>query len=267
MTGPLHYKISTIATSRADDVAYRALRDIATLTADFEDARIIGGHMTSLLLHAFPVDGVDARRTADADAAVSTEVAASGSMHDLLLGAGYVATSGNHYELKESEQLTRAVDLLVPARDAVFRTEVIGDRGFDATPGLGLALAAPPITIDGTVLLTDGQTLTFTARVPPVEHAVVLKAYALRDRRKAKDLADLYRLLMIARAHQEDPAPIGGWKLARSPATGSRLDAATALHAVADRAPQAQMRGLFDEALVTPERFAFLVRTHIARPT
>ena len=49
------------------DAADAALADVAEITNRIEDVRIVGGHMASLLLAAFPVDGALLRRTADAD--------------------------------------------------------------------------------------------------------------------------------------------------------------------------------------------------------
>jgi hypothetical protein len=56
-----------VATEYADELSLRALADIAEVTAD-HDVRIVGGQMASLLLTAFPVSGIAARRTRDAAA-------------------------------------------------------------------------------------------------------------------------------------------------------------------------------------------------------
>ncbi len=45
------------ATSRADDLALRALAEIAAITSD-ENVRIVGGQMVALLMAAFPVPGI-----------------------------------------------------------------------------------------------------------------------------------------------------------------------------------------------------------------
>lgn len=123
----------TVSTSNAEDAAYRALRDVAEATDDIEDARIVGGHMVGLLVTAFPTALAIIRRTADADAAVSTQVAASGALHSAFIGAGYEPTTGNRYESEDG----RAIDVLVPS-DNRFRQVELGGRGFDAVPGLRL---------------------------------------------------------------------------------------------------------------------------------
>jgi hypothetical protein len=102
--------VQTVATSKADDAAYLALEDVVGITEDLDDVRVVGGQMASLLLTAFPVAGAVIRRTADADAAISTSIAASGRIHRALTNAGYIGTSGNHYAKGRLE-----VDLLVPS--------------------------------------------------------------------------------------------------------------------------------------------------------
>ena len=87
-------RVELVATTNADELSLRSLAEISAITAD-QDVRIIGGQMASLLLTAFPVSGIDLRRTRDADAAITTELAGSGVIHQRLLDNGYAATSGN----------------------------------------------------------------------------------------------------------------------------------------------------------------------------
>lgn len=219
----------SVATSNADDASFLALADIVTATAHLDDIRIVGGHMATLLVIAFPAPGIIVRRTADADAATTTSVAGSGILHESLTAAGYVATSGNRYEKGE-----RAIDLLVPSPDASFHTAVHGDRAFDAGPGLTLALAADPLELDVHVLLTSGEQLEMLVRVPTVEIAVILKAYAITSRNAPKDYSDLFNLLTVARHHHS--AAIGGWRLSESPLRGARADTVRILNGIASGA-------------------------------
>jgi hypothetical protein len=92
----LRRRAELAATSRADDLALRALAEIVEITSD-ENVRIVGGQMVSLLLAAFPVSGIAPRRTRDADTAITTELAGSGVLHDRLIDCGWVATAGNNY--------------------------------------------------------------------------------------------------------------------------------------------------------------------------
>ncbi|WP_188744813.1 hypothetical protein [Agromyces bauzanensis] len=141
----------------------------------------MGGQMVALLLDAFPSAGVVPRRTADADAAVSTMVAGSGILHQELTAAGYQATAGNNYR-----RSGRSIDVLIPAPAGHFIRQEQGGRAFDAAPGIRLALAAEPIIVDANVTMLDGSLLSFTARVPSPEVAVILKAYAIQGRFAAK---------------------------------------------------------------------------------
>ncbi|TXK19106.1 hypothetical protein [Homoserinibacter sp. GY 40078] len=207
---------STVSTSAADDLAFRALADVCSITREL-DARIVGGQMVGLLLTAFPTPNAIPRRTADADAALSTQLASTGDVHRRLTDAGYEATSGNSYS-KSGQR----IDLLVPSNDGSFHSTELGGRAFDSAPGLSLALAAEPIAISVDVTLTDGSTAEFIARVPPVEIAVILKANSYGSRLAERDLTDLHNLLWIAQSY--GTAEIGGWQL-DSATAGARGDA------------------------------------------
>jgi hypothetical protein len=143
----LRRRIELVATAYADELSLRSLAEISAITAD-QDVRIIGGQMGSLLLAAFPVAGIAARRTRDADAAITTELAGSGLIHQRLLDHGYIATTGNSYTRPAPDLAVAggpvpelAVDLLVPSLDGRFRPQEHGGRSFDSAPGLALALA------------------------------------------------------------------------------------------------------------------------------
>lgn len=253
-----------VATSRADDLSLRALADVAHITAE-GDARIVGGQMSSLLLTTFPVTGVPPRRTRDADTAITTELAGTGILHDRLIALGYSATSGNSYSKPVPELASpgspapeQSVDLLVPSLDGRFHPSEHGGRAFDAAPGLALALAAAPIVIDVGATLLDGTLLEFTVRVPTVEIAVVIKALASASRNESRDIDDLYRLLEIANGYSSEE--IGGWRLDSAGLTGSRRDAASALHALA------RDRRRLSGADVPAARLATLIAARVARP-
>jgi hypothetical protein len=135
--------VELVATAYADELSVRSLAEISAITAD-QNVRIIRGQMASLLLTAFPVPGIDVRRTRDADAAITTELAGSGVIHQRLLDHGYTAASGNSYTRPVPELAVAggpvpelAVDLLIPSLDGRFQPQEHGGRAFDAAPGLG----------------------------------------------------------------------------------------------------------------------------------
>lgn len=247
----------TVSTSRADDAAYRALNDVAAATEHIDDARIVGGQMVGLLVTAFPTAAAIIRRTADADAAVSTQVAASGALHVAFTRAGYEPRSGNRYERDDG----RAIDVLVPS-EYRFRHVELGGRGFDAVPGLRLILAADPIVLDVDVTLTDDSRLRFTVKVPTVEHALVLKALTVRSRNAPKDLVDIHNLLQIAYLNEADD--IGGWRIDEPERSGTRGDAQHVLHELAGTAHRSPM---VNRSGVRPEVLVALIRAKVGQPS
>lgn len=243
--------------SLADDAAFESLADAVQATADLPDVRIVGGHMAGLLLAAFPVGDLAARRTNDADAGVSTEVAGTQIVHERLVAADYEPEGGNRLVKGD-----RAIDLLVPSLDGRFHPTIIEGRAYDATPGLALALSGDPIVIDLSVVYLDGREDRFDVRVPPLEAAVVLKAGASVTRSAAKDITDLFHLLSIRNVHGDTET--GGWRLSEDGPIGSRRDAARILHGLADGA---RRNRLFSEAEVPPSAFTALVREYVAAPS
>ncbi|MFE1591853.1 hypothetical protein [Nocardia sp. NPDC058705] len=222
--------------------------------------------MVQTLVHVYPTELAVVRGTADADAGVSTQIAASRHFHDQLLCRAYSDTSGNRYERKPPDSHDRAgentmitVDLLVPSSGPQ-RTVIIGGRGFDPGPGLGLALATAPLRVDVTVRMLDGgQCLEFAILVPDVEVAVALKALAWQSRRADKDLMDLASLFEIVNEHR---AGLSQWALDRAPLIGVRLDAARALGLLLVMLD----KGRVNRSLLLnqpPSRLATLIRKHV----
>lgn len=203
--------------------------------------------------HSVSLTATSPRRTADADAAIETHLAVSGAAHQLLTQAGYQAKAGNSYTRDDQQ-----IDLLVPSRTGRFQTEQLGGRGFDAAPGLSLALAGEPIMVNTTVELLGGEVLTFAARVPTVEIAVVLKASSFQSRRADRDLVDLHNLLWIVEDYDADV--IGGWSLGH-PQNATRRDAQRSLIAVATLMSARSARPKVEVEL---EALVALIRRHVS---
>lgn len=122
--------VETVATSHADDAAYLALEDVARVTEQLDDVRVVGGYMASLLLTAFAVRGAVIRRTADADAAIPATIAASGQIQH--------RTDGCRLHRQQSQPLHEGpleVDLLVPSGTAQFLRAEHGATGSTRHPG------------------------------------------------------------------------------------------------------------------------------------
>lgn len=246
--------LKLFSTTAADDLSYLSLFDACRLSAE-KNVRIIGGHMVQLLSDAFPTDFAFPRRTVDADAAIETELAASGQMHQLFEAAGYQASSGNSYQ-----KSGRSVDLLVSSMDGRFSTQILGDRAFDSSPGISSALNTDPIAIQVEAALTTSEIIEFEARVPSVEVAVLLKALVYKVRLANRDLLDLQNLLWIAKLHPSHE--IGGWNLDQ-PRKGVRGDAQRALWQI-----QGSLKGLnsnFSKG-IDPSQLSALISDLIATP-
>ena len=233
-----------MATSRADDLAIRALADLSDAIEPV-NARIIGGHMVQLLLTAFPTPGTIERRTRDADGGLPPEAAAIGEVHAALTERGYEArpAGGNRYlrTLLDGEDLV--VDLLVGDQHARSQPVTIGEHTFDSTPALFVPLTEDPIMVDVTALLTNGEEMIFTTRVPTLEGAVILKAFAWSARKELRDAVDLYNLLLVVRQHKPE---VGRWLLDQPPLHGTRLDAARSMTSMIRAARTPLLRGRLD---------------------
>ncbi|MGB3376465.1 MAG: hypothetical protein WBA87_15165 [Microbacterium sp.] len=247
-----------VSASAADDTAFIALRDLSEVLGDEEETGIIGGHMVSLLTASFPSPGCVPRRTNDADGGIPKALARSGEVHDRLLAHDYLPTSSNRYVHKSGDGTQQILDLLVPSLATRLGKETLGSREFDSMPGLGVALARRlRIAVEAT--LSTGEELRFTAHVPSVEGAIVLKAYAWAGRRARKDAIDLHSLFRIVESHDADV--IGGWRLDEAPPVGSRLDTSRTLHDLARNWEARPPRATFDYLQLVSS-----IRTHVAAP-
>lgn len=104
-----------LSTSVAADLGFLALADIAVVAAALRNAewRIIGGHMVQLLIHRYPTPNCQQRGTADADAGVGPQIAASAELHERLRQRDYRDECGNRY-VRTHPDGTIAIDILVP---------------------------------------------------------------------------------------------------------------------------------------------------------
>lgn len=220
-----------IATSNADDAAFVSLLDLAAVIEGRKDSVVIGGHMVGLMCAAFPTPGLVERRTQDADGGVEVELASTGDLHTRLIGLGYTAENSNRYVRGEEEDRP-TIDLLVPTVGDRFHEEAIGDRRFDAMPGLRVAMANT-LLIDAVLTFQDHTERRTIVRVPTIEGAVLLKAIAWGSRRKRKDAIDLSNLFAVLQCHGLE-ALGGPWRLNEPVPTGNRLTAARHLHGLAD---------------------------------
>lgn len=245
MTGTASVVLACTAT--ADDNGMRALHDVATVAGDI-DYRVIGGHMVRLLRHIYNVPGPP-RITSDADTGINVDVASTGELHDRLIALGYQAECGNRYQ-----RGAQAVDLLVPAAAKPGR-QIIGERAFDAAPGLRLALALPPIQVSVVARLTTSDSIEFAVPVPDVEAAFVLKTLVRTVRDTERDLQDIETLLQIVASQPEYRA--SPWRMNDPSITkaGERGDAARVARQMISGPPTR-----------VPAHVRALLRRHVAVP-
>lgn len=249
-----------ISAGPEDDAAHESMHDISRILADHPETSIVGGHMVAVLAAAYPSPGFITRRTGDTDAGIPVELAASGRIHDALIAADYESESGNRYTKFGRDDPKPTIDLLVPSLNGRFLTsQVHGDRGFDAAPGLSVALNSSFVVEVHTQSL-DHDERVFDITVPTVEAATILKAHGWASRRAVKDVIDISNLLHIVDAH--GPDHVGGWSLAQPDLIGSRRDAARHLHTLAQQAEAGRLL----RSPVNPRKLVVLVRRHIATP-
>ena len=89
----------------------------------------------------------------------------------------------------------------------------------DALTELSYIFLYDPLVIDVEADLGGGEILTYQTQIPALEEALVLKAFAWKERSKEKDLADLHTLLEIREAHQETT-----WRMNEPTLIGFRKD-------------------------------------------
>lgn len=249
------------STSAADDLGYLGQQAIAQAMSEGQDYRIIGGHMTRLLLAAYPTEAAIPRSTLDADAAIG-DVEVIGPLAADLLEQDFTKERANKF-VKAVEGGEVEINLLLPRHEnphAGLRTRTVeGVGAVDTLPELSWALLGEPLVLDVSATLRDGRTLEYRTLIPDLEVAVVLKAHAWRARRSQKDgdLADLQTLFEIRHAHPEAP-----WRLQEPPLRGYRRDAARILselsRTVTRRAPGYRVPPHLDG-----KRLAALIQRHV----
>ena len=195
------------STSRAADGGYVALADLASIAAAMDAKyRIVGGHMVTLLVAAHGVaDQVPLRETADADFGALPQVIADPRLPEALHERHYAASgAANRFVRQQDDEYGRleiVIDVLAPSyQGRLLSNQRHGDLVVDEIPGLALALARPPTTVDLRVQLLSGRLVGMRLALPDLTSALCIKALAYRGRFADKDAVDLYRLMIAAYA-------------------------------------------------------------------
>lgn len=280
-------ELTTHSLSLAEDQGYRALNDLAWAAAEYKESiadedskkeederwsyRVVGGHMVQLLILTYPTPNAVMRTTGDADAGIDKPTASAQGLHEALVRRGYQPIKGNHYEKDDNlhgndgQLLLRQIDLLVPASGAGKKLQMVklGNRGFDAVPGLAFANNSPALFLSVTAQLTNSEHLKFEVPIPDVEAALVLKAHARLSRTVHKDAADINSLLEIAFLHRDK---LDNWLLddSHSGRLGARKDAGIALYSMASEIDRGTLE--IGPGQLAPARMAALIRRLVIAP-
>jgi hypothetical protein len=244
----------------ADDLGHVALSDLARAVGDISaDCRVIGGHMVTVLAARWRLGRELCRETGDVDLGIPPIVARDhhhvvGRLKDL----DYTQVAGNRFArglsdipvtMTDKEDLPRPeafIDVLVPAYTSRPRENVqVGEDLFTTeVPGLQLALARPPVTIELELRRLNGAILRCELPFPDEVSALVLKSLATTVRSKDTDISDIWRCLEIVFAAGVGPADF---------ARGVRADSAEAIRSLLRSRRGAPMAALASEQRLSAE--------------
>ncbi|HTK15537.1 MAG TPA: hypothetical protein VL769_04020 [Acidimicrobiia bacterium] len=200
-----------IAQSRAEDLGFVALHDVASILEGSDESRIIGGHMVQLHAYRWNLGADLYRQTQDADLGVPPIAIKDLELVDRLSALGYEREAGNRFsravtDLPQTASTGLApravIDILVPAYTSRPRPNrrVSADVTTTEVPGLATALRRPAISISLDVRRLNGDQRVFPCLVPDEVAALVLKALAWNARAEQRDATDIWRCLEIANA-------------------------------------------------------------------
>jgi hypothetical protein len=245
------------ATSRADEAAFLAMRDVAAVTnaADL-NYRIVGGQMVRLHVALAGVVEPAVRVTLDTDVGIAAASARNPALVSGLDELGYRRPgSSNRFTRETAEDLKLVIDVLAPAYGRrMVSNQQHGDIVLDEIPGLSLALSTEGEHVDLTVTMLDGATLSFGVVLPDITSALCLKAVGWADRLATKDAVDVWRLLRAHRERVNEPIAwrttgVQGDAVAILRADFARPAGAGARTASQERTDQAEIRALTLSAL------------------
>jgi hypothetical protein len=218
-SAPLN-ELDLVATSAADDAAFVALHDVATLLGRPELSRavVIGGHMVSLHARRWGLNLF--RETQDADLGVPQLALNTHEIGSAMEELGYSRVRPNRFakavlggptDREGSSGAAQAVvDILVPALTSRPRKNVdVGEVTTIEVPGLAEALNRAPVLVALELKRRNGVLLTASLKIPDEPSALILKAMAWDARRESKDAIDVWRCLEISHAASLRPEALG----------------------------------------------------------
>lgn len=202
-------RLALRAASRAQDLGFVALADVARATEDPDGLRLIGGQMITLHAYRWSLGAELFRESKDADVGVTEALVRDGGFIQRLEGMGYKQRRGGEFVRPLFEEAENggdppeaAIDVLVPARTSRARAsrQIATHLVTSEVPGLATALRRPPVPVELAMTRLDETRLTATIILPDEVATLVLRAHAWRTRLTDTDAEDLWRSLEIAYA-------------------------------------------------------------------
>lgn len=256
------YSVHVRAMSNSDVLGYRGQQAVSEAAEDPSGYLIIGGHMVRLLQLIYPTPNAMPRSTIDADTALNN-VETVGTITENLLDAEFTKAGGNLLIKDFGDKHRVEVNLLLArtGKGPGLRTQTVEGVGqVDTLPELTFALNNPALLVNVEAALAEYETIHYRTRIPTLETALVLKAHSWRNRRKARDVADLLTLLEIRAGHANT-----SWRMKEPSLIGFRQDAARALHELAGLVNRRTPRTAVPDGL-NSRRLAALIATQISEP-
>lgn len=260
--------------TEAQKLAQETLALIARIYEGREDYRLVGGQMVMLLQTLYPLDSQPYPRfTLDTDAALGDPDIPQDHNRvvlelltladDELTKAGFHAVGGSAYVREGAEGQQEVNFLQASARrqnPGPIQPEIVPNspegscRQVDALPELTYVLRTNPLKIRVHLSVLDD---VVTVCLPPLEQAITLKVFAVRNRGYLdKDVKDLLTLLRIRDGYPQIP-----WELNGDGLIGWRRDTAQALRKVSTYLRRNDVPGLSRD---DKEELRLLISTHVA---
>ena len=197
--------LSLRATSKAQDLSFVALADVARVIEDLSDVVVIGGQMITLHAYRWGLGGDLFRETKDADIGMSEALAKDVGIVERLEAIGYSQRRGGEFirvlEGHDGDDPQEvAIDVLVPAltsRPRVSR-RITARLVTTEVPGLFTALHREPVGVSLSLTRLDGTELNGHIALPDGVATVVLRAFGYQQRRTSTDAEDIWRSCEIA---------------------------------------------------------------------
>jgi hypothetical protein len=208
-------RLTLRAASRAEDLGFVALADVARAMHDLDEVLVIGGQMISLHAYRWGLGAELFRESKDADVGIPETLARDEGIVERLEALDYRQHRGGEFvrvlrdEADEDGGFPEAaIDVLIPARTSRARASrrVSARLVTTEVPGLATALLRPAVPVELALTRLNGTPLDARISLPDEVSTVILRAHAWQKRLTDTDAQDIWRSLEIAFAAAVTPA-------------------------------------------------------------